>query len=57
MELFTESEKITPQTLGQVKQQAARIGDITRQLTKITRYKTKTYPGNTTIMDIWGASG
>ncbi len=57
MELFMEPENITPKTLIQVKEQADRIGDITRQLAKITRYKTKTYPGNTTIMDIWGASG
>ena len=57
MELFMEPENISPKTLIQVKEQADRIGDITRQLAKITRYKTKTYPGNTTIMDIWGASG
>ena len=57
MELFEDQENITPKSLGQVKEQAGRIGEITRQLTKITRYKTKKYPGNTTIMDIWGASG
>jgi len=57
MELFKDPENITPAALAQVKEQAGRIGDITRQLAKITRYKTKSYPGNTTIMDIWGASG
>ena len=56
MELFESPEIVTPKALAQIRSQANRISDITRQLTRITRYKTKSYPGNATIMDIWGAS-
>ncbi len=39
-----------------IKSQATRLGRITRKLSNITRYRTVDYPGNTKIVDIWGAS-
>lgn len=39
-----------------IKKQAARLGRITHKLSKITHYRTVDYPGNTKIVDIWGAS-
>jgi PAS domain S-box-containing protein len=47
---------VTAKELEQIKFQATRIGDITQRLSKITRYKTLPYPGNTNIVDIWGSS-
>ncbi len=51
-----ETEPITAKELEQIKFQATRIGDITKRLSKITRYKTISYPGDTKIVDIWGSS-
>lgn len=39
-----------------IKSQASRLGKITRKLSSITHYRTVDYPGNTKIVDIWGAS-
>jgi PAS domain S-box-containing protein len=55
-DLFDSPGAITAKELEQIKFQATRIGDITKRLSKITRYKTITYPGNTKIVDIWGSS-
>ena len=38
-----------------IKSQASRLGKITTTLANITQYKTVEYPGNTKIVDIWGA--
>ncbi len=38
-----------------IKSQANRLGKITTTLANITQYKTVEYPGNTKIVDIWGA--
>ncbi|MBU0971957.1 MAG: GAF domain-containing protein [Proteobacteria bacterium] len=54
--LFDPPEAITAKELEQIKYQATRIGDITKRLSKITRYKTLPYPGDTAIVDIWGSS-
>lgn len=56
MELFEDPDNVSPKAISQVRAQATRIGKITRQLSKITRYKTREYPGDQTIMDIWSAS-
>lgn len=42
--------------LHSIKSQASRLGKITRKLSNITHYRTVDYPGNTKIVDIWGAS-
>jgi PAS domain S-box-containing protein len=55
-DLFDSPGAITAKELEQIKFQATRIGDITKRLSKITRYKTITHPGNTKIVDIWGSS-
>ena len=55
-ELFDPPEAITAKELEQIKFQATRIGNITKRLSKITRYKTIPYPGDTKIVDIWGSS-
>jgi K+-sensing histidine kinase KdpD len=55
-ELAEESENTAPKEMEQIRCQASRISDITRRLSRITRYKTMTYPGNKQIIDIWGAS-
>lgn len=42
--------------LQNIKNQADRLGKITAGLANISQYKTVDYPGNTKIVDIWGAS-
>ncbi|MCP3943725.1 MAG: GAF domain-containing protein [Desulfobacteraceae bacterium] len=54
--LFDSPDTITVKELERIKYQATRIGDITKRLSKITRYKTIPYPGDTKIVDIWGSS-
>lgn len=49
-----EPEKVN-QHIDSIKSQTARIGDITKQLSNLTRYKTIDYPGNTRIVDIWNS--
>ena len=41
--------------LENIKNQADRLGKITATLANINQYKTVDYPGNTKIVDIWGA--
>jgi PAS domain S-box-containing protein len=53
--LLEDNEAISPEDLQKIKKQAIRIGDITRRLSNITRYKTLEYPGDTRIIDIWGS--
>ncbi|WDP84366.1 MAG: GAF domain-containing protein [Desulfobacter sp.] len=43
-------------SLSSIKSQASRLGSITTTLANITQYKTVDYPGNTKIVDIWGAA-
>ena len=54
--LFETPEDMPPRAMEQIKAQAGRIGNITNRLSRITRYKTMSYPGDATIFDIWGAS-
>ncbi len=54
--LYQENETISPKELGKIRNQATRIGDITKRLSNITKYKTVDYPGDTRIVDIWGSS-
>lgn len=49
----SESPFIEKKNLHSIKNQASRLGKITRKLSGITRYKTLDYPGNTKIFDIW----
>jgi len=53
--LFEDNESISPEDLLKIKKQAIRIGDITRRLSNITRYRTVEYPCDTRIIDIWGS--
>lgn len=54
--LFDLPGAITAKELNQIRKQASRIGEITKRLSMITRYKTIPYPGDTKIVDIWGSS-
>ncbi len=54
--LFEAPEAIPPKAMEQIKAQAGRIGNITNRLSRITRYKTMSYPGDAIIFDIWGSS-
>ena len=54
--LFDQPEAIGAKELNQIREQATRIGEITKRLAMITRYKTIPYPGDTKIVDIWGSS-
>ncbi|MCG8615360.1 MAG: GAF domain-containing protein [Desulfobacterales bacterium] len=42
-------------SIHSIRSQAGRLGKITTTLANITEYKTVSYPGNTKIVDIWGA--
>lgn len=52
--LYQDDDK-SSRELDHIKTQAARIADITKRLSNITKYKTMDYPGNTKIVDIWGS--
>jgi len=54
--LFDTPEAIGAKELNQIREQATRIGEITKRLAMITRYKTIPYSGDTKIVDIWGSS-
>lgn len=43
------------ESLATIQSQAARIGEITKKLSGITRYRTVDYSGTTRIVDIWNA--
>ncbi len=49
---FRQAEK---RNVHSIKSQAVRLGKITGKLSGITHYRTVDYPGNTKIIDIWGA--
>ncbi len=55
-DLFDRPERVTVLELEQIKGEASRIGDITKRLSNITRYKTMPSPGDRKIVDIWGSS-
>ncbi|MFO7752624.1 MAG: GAF domain-containing protein [Desulfobacteraceae bacterium] len=56
--LMNSREVRTKETdsLFTIQSQAARIGEITKKLSGITRYRTVDYSDSTRIVDIWGAS-
>jgi PAS domain S-box-containing protein len=54
MLMGTEQEPVENH-LKSIKSQTSRLGTITQKLSNITQYKTIDYPGNTKIVDIWGA--
>lgn len=51
----SESNLHGEHNINSIKSQATRLGKITRKLSNITQYRTVDYPGNTKIVDIWGA--
>jgi len=53
--LGSNSDNIEHNNIHSIKSQATRLGKITRELSNITHYRTIDYPGNTKIVDIWGA--
>lgn len=53
---FDSFEAVAATELEQIKDQAACIGDITKRLSNITRYKTIPSSGDRKIVDIWGSS-
>ena len=53
---FDPSQAMTAMELEQIKDQAGCIGEITKRLSNITRYKTMPAPGDRKIVDIWGSS-
>ncbi len=53
--LMNPEVEMAGHNLSSIKHQATRLGKITKKLSNITRYKTVDYPGNTKIVDIWGA--
>ena len=55
LQMNLASENIDAHAVDSIKSQAARLGRITRKLSNITCYRTLDYPGNTKIVDIWGA--
>ncbi len=54
--LYQDNDTISSKELNIIKVQAKRIGEITKKLSNITKYKTISYPGDTRIVDIWGSS-
>ncbi len=55
--MSSSSSQVEENGLDAIKRQASRLGKITQKLSRITHYRTIEYPGNTKIVDIWGASG
>lgn len=51
-----DPESSLVKNLGIIRNQTQKIGAITKKLSKITKYKTMDYPGQTKIVDIWGSS-
>ncbi len=51
------TDTLPSRDLDIIRSQIIRIGAITKRLSRITKYKTVDYPGNTKIVDIWGSSG
>ncbi|MCP4116710.1 MAG: GAF domain-containing protein [Desulfobacteraceae bacterium] len=50
------TDALPSRDLDTIRSQITRIGAITKRLSRITKYKTVDYPGNTKIVDIWGSS-
>lgn len=50
------SEDAENNNINSIKEQATRLGKITKKLSSITHYRTVDYPGNKKIVDIWNAS-
>jgi len=53
--LMSPEVEMAGKNLNSIKDQATRLGKITKKLSNITQYKTVNYPGNIKIVDIWGA--
>jgi PAS domain S-box-containing protein len=53
---YGQEDNMEDYNLKSITSQASRLGKITKKLSKITRYRTIDYPGNTKIVDIWEAS-
>lgn len=51
-----QSDEIEEYNINSIKNQASRLGRITKKLSNITHYRTVDYPGNTKIVDIWASS-
>ena len=54
--LDQNTDTLPSRDLDTIRSQITRIGAITKRLSRITKYKTVDYPGNTKIVDIWGSS-
>jgi PAS domain S-box-containing protein len=54
--LSSKPDELKDNKLMSIKNQAARLGEITKKLSTITHYRTLDYPGDTKIVDIWNAS-
>ncbi len=50
-----KADTIEKNNIASIKFQATRLGKITKRLSKITKYSTVDYPGDTKIVDIWNA--
>jgi PAS domain S-box-containing protein len=54
--LLKTIEDVNEKDILSIRDQATRLGEITRRLSSITHYKTKAYAGNMKIVDIWKSS-
>ncbi len=54
--LSSKPDELKDNKLISIKNQASRLGEITKKLSTITHYRTLDYPGDTKIVDIWNAS-
>jgi PAS domain S-box-containing protein len=54
--LSSKPDELKDNKLMSIKNQASRLGEITKKLSTITHYRTLDYPGDTKIVDIWNAS-
>lgn len=50
-----KADTIEKNNIASIKLQATRLGKITKRLSKITKYSTVDYPGDTKIVNIWSA--
>jgi len=56
LQMDSGRDRFKAKNINSIKSQATRLGRITKKLASITCYRTVDYPGNTRIVDIWGAS-
>ena len=54
--LSSKPDHLKDNKLNSIKLQALKLGKITKKLSNIAHYRTRDYPGNTKIVDIWSAS-